>query len=114
MGKPSAAACVHIVSLRTSLTSLTHVRVSAASAGQLSTDLTNIQRQLKALKGQHLGSFSTEANQLTAAIDKIKKDAAGLSSDPAKAAKALNIDITTLKTEGRPMITQMKMVCHAT
>lgn len=114
MSKPNAAACVHIISLRTSLTSLTHVKVSANSAAQLSTDLANIQTQLTALKGQHLGSFSTEANQLMADINKIKKDAAELSSNPAKAAKALSVDITTLKTRAGPMVTQMKMMCHTT
>src|SRR6185437_1230056 len=71
----SAAACVHINSLRTSLTSLTHVKVSSASASTLTTDLANIESQLGALKGQDLGAFSKQADQLMAHLDKIKKDA---------------------------------------
>lgn len=111
-GTVSAAVCVHINSLRTSLTSLTHIHVSASSAGQLSTDLANIQAQLTALKGQNLGSFSTEANQLTADVNKIKKDAAELTTNPTKAAKSLTTDLTTLKTKAGPMIVHMKTVCH--
>lgn len=111
---PNAAACVHIVSLRTSLTSLTHIKVSPTSAGQLTTDLANIQTQLTALKGQDLGPFSAHAKQLMADINKIKMDAAELSSNPAKGAKALSADITTLKTKAGPMIAQMKMICHVT
>lgn len=114
MPKPSAAACVHITSLRTSLISLTHVKVSASSAAQLSTDLANIQSQLGALKGQHLGAFSRQADELMAELGKIKIDAADLGSHPSKASKALSADLATLKAKAGPMITETKMVCHAT
>jgi hypothetical protein len=109
---PSAATCVHINSLRTSLTSLTHIKVSATSASQLTKDLANIQSQLSALKGQNVGSFSTQANQLTADVNKIKKDTAELSTNPTKAAKALTTDLVTLKTKAGPMVAHMKTVCH--
>jgi len=111
---PKAATCVHINSLRTSLTSLTHVSVSSASAGKLATDLADIQTHLNALKGQDLGAFSPQEKQLRAALDKIKKDAAGLSTDPNKAAKMLNADLDSLKHKAGPMIVQMRMICHAT
>lgn len=111
-GTPNAAACVHINSLRTSLTSLTHIKVSATSASQLSKDLANIQTQLTALKGQNLGSFSTQAKELTADLNKIKKDAAELSSNPAKGAKSLTADLTVIKTKAGPMIASTKKACH--
>lgn len=114
MSKPSAAACVHIISLRTSLISLTHVRVNGNSATQLSTDLANIQTQLNALKGQHLGAFSTQAKELMAVLDKIKIDAADLGSHPSKASKALSADLATLKAKAGPIITETKMICHVT
>lgn len=104
------AACVHINSLRTSLTSLTHISVSPASAKTLAADLANIENQLAALKGQHTGSFST--TELTAEINKIKKDAAALSTSPTTAVKSLTTDLTTLKTKAGPMIASMKTVCH--
>jgi hypothetical protein len=115
-GSPSVsqAVCVHINSLRTSLTSVTHIKVSASSAGQLSKDLANIQAQLTALKGENLGSFSAQAKELTADINKIKKDAAELTTNPTQAAKSLTTDIATLKTKAGPMVVQMKKVCHVT
>jgi hypothetical protein len=111
---PKAATCVHINSIRTSLTSLTHLKVSSTSASQLTTDLANIQTHLSALKGQDLGAFTPAAKQLTAELGKIKKDTAGLSADPSKAAMALNADLTTLKHKAGPMIVEMKKVCHST
>jgi hypothetical protein len=106
----SKAVCVHINSLRTSLTSLTHVKVSPTSAKTLAADLTNIENHLAALKGQHTDSFSTA--ELTAQINKIKKDAAALSTSPTTAVKSLTTDLTTLKTKSGPMIVQMTKVCH--
>ncbi len=108
-----AAACVHIDSLRMSLTSLTHIKISAATAGQLTADIGNIEAQLTALKGQPLGAFSADANRLTALINKIKKDAAALNTHPGTATPALTADLTALKKDAGPMITEMKMVCHA-
>ena len=105
---------MHINSLRTSLTDVTHIKVTATSAGQLSKDLSNIQVQLNALRGENLGSFSTQADELRADINKIRKDAAELSSNPTKAAKALTTDLATLKTKAGPMIVEMKKVCHVT
>jgi hypothetical protein len=114
-GMPSdmAAACVHINSLRTSLTSLTTLTVSPSSASQLTKDLRNIQTQLAALHGMNLGSFSATASELTAAVDKIKKDAAALATNPTTAVKSLTTDLAALKTKAGPMIAEMKTVCHA-
>lgn len=113
-GMPKAATCVHINSIRTSLTSLTHVKVSSTSASQLTTDLANIQTHLSALKGQDVGAFTPAAKELTAELDEIKKDAAGLSASPSKAATALNADLTSLKRKAGPMIVEMRMICHST
>jgi len=108
-----AAACVHINSLRTSLTSLTTLKISPTSASQLTHDLANIEAQLAALHGMNLGSFSASANQLTAEVNKIKKDAAQLSSNPTAAITSLTTDLNTLKAKAGPMINEMKTVCHA-
>ncbi|HUC57280.1 MAG TPA: hypothetical protein VMA95_07755 [Streptosporangiaceae bacterium] len=107
----SQAACVHIKSLRTSLTHLTTVKVSGSSAGQLTSDLTNIQKQLAALKGQDLGSFSGQATQLNSSLDQIKKSSAQLSTNPTGAAKSLSKELTGLKTKAGPVIAQSKTVC---
>lgn len=111
-GMPKAAVCVHINALRTSLTSLTHIKVTATTASQLTTDLGNIQSHLTAIKGQNLGAFSHQADILTAELNKIKADSAKLSSSPTTAATALTKDLATLKTKAGPMIVEMKKVCH--
>ena len=107
----SQAACVRIKSLRTSLTHLTTLKVSAGSAGQLTSDLTNIQKQLTALKGQDLGSFSGQATQLNSSLDQIKKSSAQLSTNPTGAAKSLSKELTGLKGSAGPVIAQTKTVC---
>lgn len=112
MPTESKAVCVHINSLRTSLTDVTHVKFSATSATKLSSDLSNIQTQLNALKGKNLGAFSAQASQLSASLDKIKKDAAQMSTNPTAAAKSLSTDLTQLKTKAGPIIIETNKVCH--
>ena len=107
----SQAACVHIKSLRGSLTHLSTAKVSAQSAGELTSDLTNIQKQLTALKGEKLGSFSGQTTQLNSSLDQIKKSSAELSTNPTAAAKNLSKELTTLKTKAGPVIAQSKTVC---
>jgi peptidoglycan hydrolase CwlO-like protein len=103
--------CVHINSLRGSLTHLTTIKVSQSSASQLTADLTNIEKQLTALKGEDLGAFSGQAAQLTSALNQIKKSFAQVSKDPTAAYTELGKEITTLKSRSGPMIAQMKTVC---
>lgn len=112
MAPASHAACVHIKSVQTSLTSLSHVKMSSASVSELTTALTNIQHQLNAMKGQNLGGFSAHAKELSADLDKIKKDAAQMHTHPAAAEKSLSADVTALKAKSGPMITQIRTVCH--
>lgn len=102
---------MHITSLRGSLTSLTHIKVSASSAGQLTGDLTNINRQLDALKGQHLGEFSSSATELRTSMNQIQKSASQLSTNPTTATKNLSTQLTHLKSRATPIIAQMKTVC---
>jgi hypothetical protein len=109
----SAATCVHINSLRTSLTHLTTLKISASSAGQLTSDLTNIQTQLNALKGQNVGSFSAQEGQLASSLTQIKQSSAQLATNPTAASKSLSKELTTLKTNSGPMIAEMKTVCKS-
>jgi len=112
---PSASAskipCKQIDSLRTSVTSLTQTKVTAASAGKLTTDLTNIQTQLTALKAQTGGAFASQTSELTASIDQIKKAAAGLTTNPTTAVKSLTTAINDLKAKAKPMVAQINAVC---
>jgi hypothetical protein len=91
---------------------LSHVSVSPASAGTIATDLTNVERQLAALKGQGTGQFSAQANQLTAAINTIKKDAQALAKSPTPTNfTKLTNSVKSLKTTAQPIIKEMQTVC---
>ncbi len=107
----SKTTCLHINSLRGSLTHLTTTKVSQSSASQLTADLTNIEKELTALKGEDLGAFSGQATRLMSALDQIKKSYAQVSKDPTAAYKEIGKEITTLKSNSGPMIAEMKTVC---
>jgi hypothetical protein len=78
----SQTTCKHVDALRTSLQSLTHMQLNSSSAAKIRTDLTNIQTQLAALKGQGSGAFSSQINQLSASVSKVKKAASSMSNPP--------------------------------
>jgi len=78
--------CKHVDSLRTSLQDLNHLQLNPSSASKLRTDLTNIEKQLAALKSQGGNSaLSGQVKQLSMSVDKVKKAANGLSTPPTKA-----------------------------
>jgi hypothetical protein len=106
-----AIPCKQIDSLRTTLMSLTTTKISASSVGQITKDLTTIQADLTALKGQAGGAFSSQTSQLNASIDQIKKAAAQLSNNPSTATKNLTGAIAALKVKAQPMIAEMKAAC---
>jgi hypothetical protein len=111
---PAATAtvnCKTIDSLRASLVSLSHTSVSPGSATAVAADLTNIQKQLAALKSQPHGAFSSQANELTAAMDQIKKAAAELPAHPMAGARQLTGDLAALKSKAQPMISEMNKLC---
>jgi hypothetical protein len=113
-GAPAAngtVSCKNIDSLRASLVSLSHTSVSPTSAGTIATDLKNIETQLAALKSQPGGAFSTQAKELTASVDEIKKAAAAISTHPLTAAKQLTGALTALKAKAQPMISEMNKLC---
>jgi phage-related minor tail protein len=110
---PSSAAipCAQIDELRTSLTSLTQTKVSASSASDLTKELTDIKTSLADLKSKATGAFSTQATELSDAINGIQMAAAGLSSDPTKAVKELTTDLANLKTKAKSFIAEMNAAC---
>jgi hypothetical protein len=103
--------CKNVESLRSSLVSLSQTSVSPTSATTIAADLTNIQKQLAALKGQKNGAFSSQANQLSASMDQIRKAAAELPANPIAGAKKLTASLTALKSKAQPMINEMNKLC---
>jgi hypothetical protein len=108
----AAAACPHLTSLRASLTNLAGLQVSPASAGQLSADLTNIERQLSSLKSLASPVGARDAAQLTGSLRKITLAAQAEIGEPTPARlAALESALTGMKDAAQPMIRQLKVAC---
>ena len=108
----SGIPCAQITQLRTTLTDLSHTSVSPASAGQIAADLTKAEQELAGLKGQGGGAFSSQANQLSGALNTIKTDAAALAKDPSTANfNNLTGAVNSFKTTAQPLIKEMDAAC---
>jgi len=106
------ATCKHVNSLRTSLESLTHQQLNASSAAKIRTDLTNIQTQLAALKGQGSSHFSNEINKVSASVDKVRNAASALSNPPTTSqVTAVVTALSQLKTQSKSAIAAMNKEC---
>jgi hypothetical protein len=105
-------ACHHVSSLRTSLTNLTHLSLSAKSAGQIKKDLANVETQIATLKTAAGGKFSGPANQIGAALDQVKKAARGIASPPTAAQVQLVVaSLKNLKAASASAIATMNAAC---
>ncbi len=114
-GSPMAnkSTCKHVDSLRTSLQDLNHLQLNPSSASKLRTDLTNIEKQLAALKSQGGNSaLSGQVKQLSTSVDKVKKTANALSTPPTKAqATAVVTSLTELKAQSKAALPAMNAAC---
>lgn len=107
-----AIPCAQITSLRNSLTDLTHVPATQASADRIKADLSNIQKQLTALKNQAAGAFASQAGQLSAALETVGKSAASLASNPSSAnLTGLRTALDHLKSTAQTLIGEMTAIC---
>jgi len=106
----SAATCQHAKSLRASLDSLTHLSLSANSATKIRSDLTNVQAQLTALKGQP--GFATLDNQIKSSVDQVTKAANGMSSPPTGTqVQAVITALSGLKAKSSSAVAGLKAAC---
>ena len=104
--------CKHVGSVRTSLGNLTHLQLSASSAGKIRTDLTNIQTQLAMLKGQGGSALSSTVNQLSGSLKQVETAAQGLSSPPSAAQITAVISaLSALKAQSGATIAAMRAAC---
>ena len=111
-GSATQATCKHVNSLRGSLESLTHLQLNASSAGQIRTNLTNIQTQLSELKGQVGGGFSHQVNELSNSLDKVKKAAGNLSTPPtASQISSVVTALSGLRAQSKTTVAQMNAAC---
>jgi hypothetical protein len=113
-GSPAGQAhvnCATVDSLRGSLQSLQHTSVSPSAASTLTKDLTNVQKQLAALKTQDGGRFSGLSGDLSASVNQITKAAGELTTNPAAAVKDLTAALTGLKGKIPPAIAELDKAC---
>ncbi len=111
-GSPSSATCQHVRSLRASLTSLTHLTLSANASSQIRNDVTNIETQLAALRGEASGAFATQLNQLNAAVSQVTTAAAKMGSPPTAAqTQAVITALSNLKARSASAIAAMNAAC---
>ena len=110
-GPPAAIPCAQITSLRTSLTKLSHTAASVWSAGELSRELRDVERQFGALKGQVGKAFSAQISQLASDLSQITKDTGTLALHPSVAnVTALTGAVQRLRTTSEPMIKEIKAI----
>ncbi|MGN6794013.1 MAG: hypothetical protein ACTHJW_16620 [Streptosporangiaceae bacterium] len=106
------ATCKHVNSLRGSLESLTHMQLSINSAGQIRTNLTNIDTQLTELKDHASGALSHQVNQLSSSVNEVKKAANNLSTPPSAAqVNKIVTALSGLKAQSRSAVAEMKAAC---
>lgn len=112
VGSPSMhIPCSQIKTLGASLSGL--AAGGTHSASQISSELTKIEGQLKALGGQAGGAFASQESQLTAALDQVKAAMHGLTSGGPSAAAltALATALGGLKKTVQPMIAEIQAAC---
>jgi hypothetical protein len=110
----AAIRCGQLEALGASLAKLGHAAVSLESAGQLAADLANVEHQLGKVKDQTDVAFAAQESQLTAAVDKIGKDARAMADHPSDAnLNALATGINNLKATAKPMIKKIDATCPA-
>jgi len=106
------ATCKHVSSLRGSLETLSHLQLSASSAGQIRTNLNNIQTELSQLKSQGGGAFSHQVNQLSTSVSEVKKAANNVSTPPSAAQVSKIVTaLSGLQTQSKAAVAEMNTAC---
>jgi phage-related minor tail protein len=107
MGVP----CKNVNSLRTSLTSLSHTKISPSSSAQLTSDLKNVKSQLTTLKGKATGSLKTQLDGVNDSVNNITKASKQLNTSPVTAVRSLTTNLVALKAKAGPVIDELKTAC---
>jgi hypothetical protein len=116
---PSAApaatpsiACAQVTTLRAALTNLASIQVNANTGSQISTDLTEVETALTAMKGEISAALAAEAHQVSADLSTVGKQARALSSHPSSAKlRATTTAVSQLKTAVGPAIAMIRSAC---
>jgi hypothetical protein len=111
----SKTTCKHVSSLRTSLQHLGNAKTGASSASAIRADLTKIQTHVAAIKSEGGGGnslLSTQINNLSASMDRVRSAAHGMATPPTGAqTKTVVMALTELKAQSRTTLAAMNAVC---
>jgi hypothetical protein len=103
--------CGAVTSVRTALTNMTHVKLSADTSGQLTADLSSIKTQLEALKTS-AAAYAAQSRPLNQAIDRLSLAASAAASHPSNATiAALASALGGLNAAVQPIIAEMNAAC---
>jgi hypothetical protein len=95
-----------------SLESLANLQLNGSSAGKIRTNLTNIQNQLAALKGNTSGALASQIGALSASLKQVEKAALGIHSSPsASQITAVVSALHALKAQSKATIAAMRAAC---
>jgi hypothetical protein len=78
----SAALCADAAALRSSISSLTHIKVGKGSANQIKSGVADVQAKLAAFTAQAKGQWQAETTALKSALAKLQTAASNLASHP--------------------------------
>jgi len=79
---PASALCQDAAALRTSLDTLTHVKIGKGTVNEIKSDLANVETKLRAFTATAKGQFQAQTSGLKAALDKFKKTISDLKAHP--------------------------------
>ena len=78
----SAALCADAAALRSSVSSLTHIKVGKGSANQIKSGVANVKTKLTAFTAQAKGQWQAQTTALKSALAKLQTAASNLASHP--------------------------------
>jgi hypothetical protein len=82
----STALCADAAALRSSVSSLTHIKVGKGSANQIKSGVADVQAKLATLMAQAKGQWQAETTALKSALVKLQTAASNLASHPSLSA----------------------------
>jgi len=106
-----AVPCKNVNSLRTSLTSLSHTKISPSSTAQLTNDLKNVKAQLTTLEDKTTGTLKTQLDGVNDSVNNITKASKQLNTSPMTAIRSLTTNLVALKAKAGPVIDELKTAC---
>jgi hypothetical protein len=79
---PTSAVCQDAAALRTSIDTLTHVKVGQGMGDEIKSDLADVRAKLNTLTTQAHGQWQSQTSALSASLDKLQAAVSKLTSNP--------------------------------